>query len=321
MEGLLFELSALIRSLKILIIFFIVQILLIFTSFDIYITFLFGPIILSAASNYSVRTKLLHFLPFIVTLILFSIFKIESFFFAKWKNPEYFYVFKIGYTILCIISLIIYSTIFRFRNIVCESLVEDKVKELFFQFYQIGYFISFIIFLSLVQECGYLSELVIHPLLITIGLNALALFLVIYFIYSTTSVITENNEVKAYKNQQISDELFQEYEKILLKKIQDSTLYLNADLSLQILSEETGIPKHHLSQLLNIHLGKSFYSFIAEYRINFSLNLLANYQLKLDVLAFESGFNSKSSYNRYFKQFIGCTPSEYRTSLMTANLN
>jgi AraC-like DNA-binding protein len=66
--------------------------------------------------------------------------------------------------------------------------------------------------------------------------------------------------------------------------------------------------------LFNDYLGKSFYRIIAEYRIENAICILKEKgdSLTIEALAYESGFSSKTSFNKYFKEITGYLPSEYR---------
>lgn len=117
-----------------------------------------------------------------------------------------------------------------------------------------------------------------------------------------------------YAKSSLEEETLKAYEHKLHSHLQTSKIYLKPALSLELLAKETEIPKHHFSQLLNVYLGKSFYQVIADYRIAHALALLeeAGAQFTIESLAYECGFNSKTSFNRYFKEKTGFTPSDYR---------
>lgn len=104
------------------------------------------------------------------------------------------------------------------------------------------------------------------------------------------------------------------YGGLLDQYVGKDSLYLRPDLSLDLLSVETGIPKYKLTQYLNQHLGKTFYRFIAEHRIRYAIaNMNGDYQRwTIEALATTSGFNSVTTFNKYFKEYTGCTPGEYR---------
>ena len=101
----------------------------------------------------------------------------------------------------------------------------------------------------------------------------------------------------------------------LINYVENEQPYLNGSLTIEILSKETGIPKHYLTQIINEHLHKNFYNFINEYRVNKVIEMMkkdAEQSYTILALAFDAGFNSKSSFNTIFKKFTGKTPSQYR---------
>lgn len=105
-----------------------------------------------------------------------------------------------------------------------------------------------------------------------------------------------------------------EYEASLAAFMRKSKIYLDPDLSLDVLASKMKMSKHHLTQLLNERIMKNFYSFINEYRIGEAIDQLNNPALQVNILslAFDCGFNSRSSFNSYFKKITGHTPSAYR---------
>ena len=99
----------------------------------------------------------------------------------------------------------------------------------------------------------------------------------------------------------------------LIVLAKEKQLYKNPDVKLKDFSSEIHISTHKLSQLLNDNLGKSFASFINEYRIEESKNLLQeNNNYTLEAIGFEAGFSSKSSFYATFKKLVGLTPAEYK---------
>ncbi|WP_256009620.1 helix-turn-helix domain-containing protein [Desertivirga xinjiangensis] len=122
---------------------------------------------------------------------------------------------------------------------------------------------------------------------------------------------------RLYKKSALSEKVLAEYEKKLEILMLEEKVYLKTDLSLEGLAAELKIPKHHVTQLFNVHIGKNFYQYINEYRVDHACGLLQSEpkNIKIDELAFLSGFNSKVSFNRYFKKQMDCTPSEFRERL------
>ena len=90
--------------------------------------------------------------------------------------------------------------------------------------------------------------------------------------------------------------------------------YLNPELSLRILADELDLHPNKLSWLINEHIGKNFNEYVNTYRLEaFKQKALdpANSHLTLLGLAYESGFNSKSVFNAFFKKIEGVTPRKW----------
>ncbi|MCB0845056.1 MAG: AraC family transcriptional regulator, partial [Bacteroidetes bacterium] len=81
-----------------------------------------------------------------------------------------------------------------------------------------------------------------------------------------------------------------------------------------------GIKQHYITQVLNEQLKKNLYTFVNEFRANEVIRLFKdnNYNnWSITAIAFEAGFNSKSSFNTFFKKYTGKTPSEFRKEVET----
>lgn len=91
-------------------------------------------------------------------------------------------------------------------------------------------------------------------------------------------------------------------------------LFMNAELSLAQLAEKLETHPNNLSQVINSYESKSFYDYINNLRIQEFKQIAAlpeNQHYTLLSLAFECGFNSKTSFNRNFKKITGLSPSAY----------
>ena len=90
--------------------------------------------------------------------------------------------------------------------------------------------------------------------------------------------------------------------------------YLDTSLSLRILAEEADVHPNKLSWMLNDRIGMSFNDYVNSFRLEcFKKKVLdpVNKNYTLLGLAFESGFNSKSTFNDYFKKKTGLTPRKW----------
>ena len=101
----------------------------------------------------------------------------------------------------------------------------------------------------------------------------------------------------------------------LLQAFEKQKLYLEPKLQLQEVADILRVTGHALSQTINSIAGKPFYDFVNGYRVRHLEGLLkdrANKRLTILALSMDSGFNSKASLNRVFKEETGLSPKEYQ---------
>lgn len=90
--------------------------------------------------------------------------------------------------------------------------------------------------------------------------------------------------------------------------------FIDPDLSLRSLALQLNIHPNQLSWLLNHGFSKNFNEFVNHYRVDHFKSLAAdpkNSNLTILAMAFDSGFNSKSVFNTYFKKETGITPKDF----------
>jgi len=91
-------------------------------------------------------------------------------------------------------------------------------------------------------------------------------------------------------------------------------LYRDYDLTLQRLSRRTRIPARKISQAVNRVQGCTLTDLVNSYRIREAMRLLGQSDLSITQVMLEAGFQTKSNFNRAFKEIAGQTPSGYRRS-------
>lgn len=87
---------------------------------------------------------------------------------------------------------------------------------------------------------------------------------------------------------------------------------LREDCSLEALAEQSGYHRVYLSRFFRQSTGLTYTDYVTRCRINEAAYLLRNTQQKMIDVAFSCGFNSLRSFNRSFRDVMGCTPSQYR---------
>ena len=104
----------------------------------------------------------------------------------------------------------------------------------------------------------------------------------------------------------------------LLAAMKEKHLYRNPDINMSILSDEIGLSKGYLSQIINTKEGKNFFDFINAYRVEEVKQKMADPEFahfNILAIALDAGFKSKSTFNAVFKKMTGKTPSQYKKEL------
>lgn len=104
------------------------------------------------------------------------------------------------------------------------------------------------------------------------------------------------------------------YQPKLEEYLEERKPFLQGGYSIRDMSEDTGIPQHHLSALLNKIYGARFNDFVNEYRIEFLAQKIATgeYQnLSMDGIAEQAGFGSRSTLFNSIKKLKGVSPTDF----------
>ena len=192
--------------------------------------------------------------------------------------------------------------------------------------YTIVYSISLVSFLSF--NFGLIKDIKIPYLFISL----LMVGSLIWLIYKGIRQYSLANFAEAVPNEKEADSKYQssslsheqmDYLFTGIKKLfEEDNIYHDPELKVQDIAERLGVTNHNVSQTINLKAEKTFYEFANAYRIAYFKEQLADPEKrKFTILALglESGFNSKASLNRIFKQQLGITPREYQQSLAVAS--
>ncbi|MCM3632474.1 response regulator transcription factor [Paenibacillus camelliae] len=90
--------------------------------------------------------------------------------------------------------------------------------------------------------------------------------------------------------------------------------HLGEDLSLVRLSEQVYLNPSYLSRIFKQETKKNLTEFIDAARIQKAKELLVNENIKIHEIARQVGYESATSFTRFFKSSTGCSPQEYRDS-------
>lgn len=125
---------------------------------------------------------------------------------------------------------------------------------------------------------------------------------------------TETPNIQIKKKELLDKEATKLYTNKLNNYLEIEKPYLDSNLSLRGLAEQIDIHPNQLSWLINNSFGKNFNELINHYRVEVFKKISKdpkNANLTIEGLAYESGFNSKTVFNSYFKKETGLTPKQY----------
>lgn len=205
----------------------------------------------------------------------------------------------------------------RFRN----RLEEDLSYTV-----QTRFFTTFLLAVGLCLFCwlgAYLLSIFHHTFIdrsitqvIWLCISMLILFLAYYGIRQPELYQVKPEETKRVKY--IQSRLSSTDLDALKERLDDLMLeqkpYLNQKLLKAQLAELLGVSNPELARLLNERIGMNFFEYVNYHRIREFIELAKGDQAKQLTffgLAQEAGFNSKTTFNKAFKQLMGVSPSVY----------
>lgn len=123
------------------------------------------------------------------------------------------------------------------------------------------------------------------------------------------------NALPRYQRNRLEHEEAGRLAAALQRIMQEKEPFRDASLTAQELADELAVSPHTLSQVLNVHIGQTFYAFVNGHRaeaLKAALQDPGRAERGVLELALEAGFNSKSTLNSFFKQHTGMTPTRFR---------
>ncbi len=124
-----------------------------------------------------------------------------------------------------------------------------------------------------------------------------------------------NSSAPAYAKSGLSEEKAEAAAEHLRRLFDEDHLYRDSALTLPALAQRMELSPHNLSEVINTRFGQNFFDLVNGYRVQevcARLSDPASRQFTILAIAFDAGFNSKTSFNTIFKRHTGMTPSAYR---------
>lgn len=177
----------------------------------------------------------------------------------------------------------------------------------------------------------------------TLNLSITAIFLLVfgYLAIRNPSFFNDTSQTPSFE-QKMVEIVLPENEKSVIKKIDLSTdemqghiatirdlcenqkVYLNPELSLSELSRLSSIPSRLLSQLIQMNFQKTYKEYINGFRVENAKKMLRDRKKQnhtMYTIAFESGFNSESSFYKTFKELTSLTPKQFQLNSKESDIH
>ena len=277
---------------------------------------------------------LYHFIPFILINIYFLFFlyikspqERQIFFYETTflTRPVLFHFVQILMIIIYPVYIIwIYSLLKKHtENIKHKFSCKEKIDLHWINYLLLSVSVLWIVISLIKLFSGYFDHLYYNDTLLTVYYFELIIIIIIgYFGFNQGAIflnlpepgLQTKNNIKKYSSTGLSSENAKLITPKVLEYMKAEKPYLDSELSIVKLAGFLNIPHHHLSQVINEQIGKNFYEFINEFRVEEVKQRIAQNQDKkftLLSIAYDSGFNSKSSFNSIFKKYTNITPKEY----------
>ena len=310
---------------------------------------LFGPLLYLYVKslvlrNYKFRKKdWFHFLPFTIFAIYALIFSTQKQVYnINFFEKDGFVAERIVFGLSFYLSISIYGILtmihlhkYRMQVKDLYSFSSEKVTLRWVMFITILFTVVYILVISSgIFNIFIINREFIEPELFSaIGLTLLSFAVSIYGYRQTSTLLDLHDDAQTvdspeealkpkYERSSLNEQDIELYLARIIKYMEDQKPYLDGELTIQEMSDQLGISKHHITQVINTKLIKNFYAFINEYRIEEVKRRLSDPQyrhLKIMSIAYDSGFNSKSSFNTIFKNSTGMTPSQYLKKYQRTN--
>lgn len=291
--------------------------------------FLIGPLFYFYIKSFlepkfQIQTKhFLHGLPFLSVLMVLLMRFILIPEFIIWPFIPRFYIsfLLLGQTLIYILaSLRLLNRSGLTLNTFFRSTADNRISWLKFM---IG---AYIVFWIVKLETFILVGIANIPWWCSATASLFFIFLVVFF--NTIVIVALYNPrlfaKMKYERSPLSDSLKQQYKMKLLKVMSEERPYLDSSCSLPSLAKQLSMSVNHLSQVINESFHQHYHDFINFYRIQDSKKLLEencdNGKTILEI-AYEVGYNSKTTFNTAFRKFNRITPKEYKKSLQATPKN
>lgn len=88
------------------------------------------------------------------------------------------------------------------------------------------------------------------------------------------------------------------------------------DITLDSVARHVGMNSSYLSRFFKQHTGSNFLDYVSAVRISKAIEYLADPMIRVGDICYMVGYKSQQHFYKIFRQYAGCTPSEYRAKAL-----
>lgn len=160
------------------------------------------------------------------------------------------------------------------------------------------------------------------------GNNFLGTYVAAFILLTTFRIVNDSTyfdrsasfldiSIGKYRKSSLTEERKQKIISNIILEFETREYFSENLASLTALAKKVGESPHHVSQVLNEKLNKSFFELLASYRVEKAKKIInedIENKLTIEEISEIVGYNSKTAFNNVFKKLTGKTPSEFRKS-------
>lgn len=132
-------------------------------------------------------------------------------------------------------------------------------------------------------------------------------------LYDFVTLLLRALPKKTYTKEML--ELLQKKSNMLLKINLFIKEHYQDDISLDQISKIAGYSTFHFIRVFKSFTGITFMKYLTYFRLEKARKLLLETDESIVDIAFQSGFGSIKTFNRVFKEYSGCTPSDFKKAI------
>ena len=218
---------------------------------------------------------------------------------------------------LTLFSIIVYFllTIYRLISAYRRETPDENRKKLFVFLWFITGLFGLVIISVLVARLFFPADLGEY---IIISIITLILYSLSFKIMRDSIFFQKKQFEKKYLKSVLDDKQKEQILNRIKQVMKEKKYYLDPAASLPGLAKIMNRSPNHVSQVINECLNLTFFDLLAKYRIEEAKRIMHDPAHRSDTIlgiAFDVGYNSKSTFNKAFKKITGMTPSEFKQSI------